>query len=138
MKSLTLPENVLLDPVDVVDLYERGYTSVHDHSTGYARLNTGEYLHRVLMDPPDGMVVDHINSDTRDNRRHNLQVCTQQVNAMKKDIKTPSGVRGVSWYPTTQKWVARITIAQRRTHLGYFDEFEDAVVARKQAERDMI
>ena len=38
-------------------------------------------MHRFLMNPLKGMVVDHINGITLDNRRKNLRVCTYQENA---------------------------------------------------------
>jgi hypothetical protein len=37
-------------------------------------------MHRLLMSPPDGFVVHHINNNGLDNRRCNLQVTTQRVN----------------------------------------------------------
>lgn len=37
-------------------------------------------LHREIMNCPDGMVVDHLNGNSLDNRRRNLQVVTQSEN----------------------------------------------------------
>ena len=35
------------------------------------------YIHRYIMNAPEGMVVDHINGDKLDNRKCNLRICTQ-------------------------------------------------------------
>ena len=45
-----------------------------------------------------------------------------------------SGVKGVSWYPKYNKWIARINVNKKRISLGYFENFDDAVKARKEAE----
>lgn len=60
-------------------------------------------LHRYLMNCPDGLVVDHINGDTKDNRISNLRVVTQKENLKNRmdSIKKPSksnnklGIRGL-------------------------------------------
>ena len=51
----------------------------------YVRTNGNEscapcMMHRLIMNPPDDMHVDHINGDTLDNRRENLRVCTHIQN----------------------------------------------------------
>lgn len=45
-----------------------------------------------------------------------------------------SGVRGVHWSKTNNKWVAQITIKRKRKHLGSFADKEEAINARKLAE----
>ena len=79
-------------------------------------------MHRFIMDAPDGMVVDHINHDTLDNRRENLRVCTNSQNMMnsRKYISNTSGYKGVCWVKKSGKWVARISINKKQTVLGYF------------------
>ena len=60
-------------------------------------------LHRYIMSCPDGLVVDHINGDTKDNRISNLRVITQKENLKNRmdSIKKPSksnnklGIRGL-------------------------------------------
>ncbi len=43
-------------------------------------------LHRLVMEPiPDGLVVDHVNRNTLDNRKVNLRVVTQQENTWNVD-----------------------------------------------------
>lgn len=134
---MRIPDEVKIDDSDIKMLSELGYVSMSVHSTKYVRLNTNEYLHRVLMQPSEGMVVDHINGDPTDNRRANLQVCTQSKNCYKKQVKDRGIVRGVCWFPQTSRWVARITIDGKRKHLGYFKEYDAAVAARRDAERKL-
>jgi len=45
-----------------------------------------------------------------------------------------SGVTGVSFKKKLQKWVAQISKNGKVIHLGYFDDFEEAVMCRKEAE----
>lgn len=37
-------------------------------------------LHRIIMDTPEGLVVDHLNHNTIDNRKCNLANVTQEAN----------------------------------------------------------
>jgi len=80
--------------------------------------------------------IDHINHITNDNRWSNLRsVSTSENNrnaCKRRDNK--SGVTGVIWSKSNQRWNAQITIDKNRIHLGSFVEFSDAVNARKNAE----
>lgn len=48
-------------------------------------------LHRYLMNPPVGLVVDHINHNKADNRRENLRVCSYSANG-KNRVVQPKGI----------------------------------------------
>lgn len=95
-------------------------------------------LHRFIMNCPDNMVVDHIGGiDTRyDNRKLNLRIVTQQQNTMNCQISknNTSGVTGVYWHKSAKKWAASIKINRKPIHLGLFEDVNDAIIARKQAE----
>lgn len=86
------------------------------------------YMHRVIMDAPDGMEVDHINHDTLDNRKINLRVCTRGQNRR----------NGHGWGETSQfkgvavikgRWIAQITHkGETQSDHSYVEE-EDAARA---------
>lgn len=106
--------------------------------TGYARSHKCERMHRVLLESEldDGLVVDHINRDKLDNRRKNLRICTQQTNVQNAGMKNTnkSGVTGVFLDKKVHRWRAQISVQGKCIHIGMFDDFEDAVKARKEAE----
>lgn len=86
-------------------------------------------LHRLLMNPPPDMVVDHIDGNGLNNRRSNLRVVTQSQNLMnrRKSRGTSSRFKGVSWDSGRYVWQAKICIKSRTKMLGRFhDEYAAA------------
>lgn len=67
------------------------------------------YMHREITSCPRGMVVDHINGNTLDNRRSNLRICTQKLNTHNSVPWGRSGYRGVSQVKSTKRYRVRIT-----------------------------
>lgn len=78
--------------------------------------------------------VDHINGVKTDNRLCNLRDVDQSENMKNRKIpKTNrSGVSGV--WQEGSRWRATIVVNRQKHHLGFFDKFEQAVFAKKQAE----
>lgn len=64
--------------------------------------NTGKrqrlLMHRVILDAPDGVLVDHINGDGLDNRRSNLRLATHRQNHANRQspIRNKTGYIGVA------------------------------------------
>jgi hypothetical protein len=93
--------------------------------------NGGEVrLHRLIADAPRGMVVDHINGNTQDNRRKNLRVCTQGENCQNRQVKitNPLGAKGVN--KSRGKFVAEVSASGKTYRAGTFSSFEEAIAAR--------
>lgn len=102
-------------------------------------------LHRLVMGANDGDVIDHKNHPRRhehkiDNRKCNLRYATDSQNAMNRHTHSnnTSGVKGVGWKKEFQKWCAYICKDYKQIHLGYFDSFDEAVAARKKAEKELF
>lgn len=79
--------------------------------------------------------VDHINHNRTDNTWDNLRVITRRENMLNKSAykNNKSGVPGVAPYKT-DRFVSTIRKDHKDYHLGIFDNFLDAVCARKSAE----
>lgn len=82
-------------------------------------------------------VIDHINGDKTDNRIVNLRKCTYSQNNMNSKInsRNKSGTTGVSFNKNSGKWQSNIHVGKKNTYLGIFDNINDAIKARKDAEK---
>jgi hypothetical protein len=96
------------------------------------------YLQREIMQPPKGLVVDHKNCDSLDNRRDNLRVVTQAVNMRnrRKRKNTSSRFIGVSFHKKRRHWTVNIRYQNKKLWLGSFHSELDAARAYDQAARE--
>jgi len=90
---------------------------------------------------PEGLIVDHINHDTTDDRIENLRVCSVSQNQQNRLVskgkfsKLPKGV----WFAKhVKRFRAAIKLDGRLIHIGYFDSPEDAKDAYDKAATEMF
>jgi hypothetical protein len=90
-----------------------------------------EWLHRTIMNPKHGIIIDHINCNGLDNRRCNLREASVKQNAhnARTPVNNTSGYKGVSWNIGSNKWQAHIALNNKKRHLGLFTNVEDAAHA---------
>lgn len=147
-------ENKYVFKGDIVECYHKGekifIISAEDYDlvkeqhwylgqNGYIYSSEG-LLHRYIMKPPSGYIVDHINRNKRDNRRENLRLANKSLNAFNSKIykNNKTGVTGVYFRKDTKKWTAEIKVNYRKICLGCYETKEEAINARKKAEQKYI
>ena len=79
---------------------------------------------------------DHIDRNELNNRKSNLRPATVKENSRNGSLRNTntSGIIGVGWYKERNKWYAQITVNYKNLHLGYFENKEDAIRVRLNAE----
>lgn len=96
----------------------------------------GLSLHRFIMGFPKNKLVDHKNHNALDSRKGNLRTCTHTQNMQNRrgaHRTSKSGVRGVYWRESHQRWAAEVRANRKKTFLGYFDSVEEAKAVVEQA-----
>ena len=129
-------EEVARASIDIDDVSKVKEYKWHLDSNGYVMSNKQIRLHRLIMNPSDDKVVDHIDHNRLNNKSSNLRVCSKHQNNMNTSLSrnSTSGVIGVHFNKQRNKWQAHITFNYKYIHLGLFDTLEEAIEARKQAE----
>jgi len=103
------------------------------------RYNKGEfsYLHRFLLEPKQGKVIDHINHNGLDNRRENLRELTHFENLQnrKPQKNNKLGMRGVYYHKSTKRFCVNIKLNSKPIYIGVFKTSEEAEKAAIEARK---
>ena len=88
-------------------------------------------MHRLLMDCPADLLVDHRDGDGLNNQMNNLRVCTNRENTRnrRKNNNTTSRYKGVSWNKISKKWTVTLMKNAKNYFIGNFtNELHAAMV----------
>jgi len=115
--------------------------SINKH--GYRRIIINwksYYAHRVawkIIYGEDPKYIDHIDGCYSNNKISNLRNVSKSGNQRNQPLRSnnSSGVVGVSWDNGKDKWHAYVFAGKcKRVNLGYYENKEEAIAARKAAE----
>lgn len=130
--KLTQGKYALVDDADFEWLNQWKWT--HGHNEAHRNAGGGKWIkmHRLIMDEPEGMVVDHKNNNRLDNRRDNLRICTQQQNTLNSPIRksNKSGYKDIWWDKSREKWFVQIMCKGKKHTVGRFANIKEAIQAR--------
>jgi len=118
----------------------------HKNKRGYIVSSTSEdeedkkqtiRIHRIIMGVNDPNIeVDHIDRNKCNNKKYNLRLVNRRQNEVNKNltINNKSGCQGVYFNIKLNKWHSQIYFNKKKTHLGYYESIDDAIIARLKAE----
>jgi hypothetical protein len=90
------------------------------------------FMQREIIKVGEGLLTDHINHNSLDNRKANLRPATytqSNRNRRKFSGQSNSKYKGVYWKKNINKWVAQIGVNKKVIHLGCFKKEIDAARA---------
>lgn len=138
---LTRGKVAVIDFSDFEKVRDLNWQALRGSKTWYA-VTTVErrqiYMHRLLMSAGKNQLVDHKDGDGLNNRRQeNLRFATNHQNHQNRSYYPvgSSRFKGVYFHKPAKKWVARISLNNKTTHVGIFEDEEDAARAYDSAAR---
>lgn len=134
MKEILLTQGkvALVDDEDYEELNKFKWYANELRKTHYAmRHMKGSHktiilMHRVIMNCPNGMFIDHIDHNGLNNQKSNLRIVTNRQNIQNHNIIKSSKYVGVSLDKYSKKWIASIRINKKTKYIGGFDNELDA------------
>lgn len=123
---------VMVSDCDYEGLMEHNWQAMKDGNI-YTRIDGRiALMHRLIMNAPESLEVDHADGNRLNNQRTNLRLATSSQNKCnrgpRKDNK--SGFKGVSWHSQRECWTARIKQPHGKyLFLGLYDNKEQAALA---------
>jgi len=89
-------------------------------------------MHREIMKPPKGMLVDHIDGDGLNNQRENLRICNKSQNQTNGNSRkgSSSKYKNVYFIKREKRWMVCIKDKGKLKYVGSFKtELEAGIIA---------
>lgn len=123
--KLTQDKETLVDDQDFLWLNQYKW----QYSQGYASTNHKK-MQNLIMNPPRGLYVDHIDGNPLNNQRSNLRLATNQENTTSKKKTTKpkqSKYKGVC--QNRERWLACLHQNGKKINIGTYSTEEEAAIA---------
>lgn len=144
MKKIQLTKGMqaLIDDKELEKVSQYVWRARKGRNSYYATAHMGDWrskkdlhLHNLIMNPPVGFVVDHIDHNGLNCQRENMRICTKEENGKNRSAWGMSKYLGVSQvnHKTCIRWEAKIYNHGKRKYLGSFKSEHEAALAYNNA-----
>jgi hypothetical protein len=144
---LTQGKYAIVDPEDYERLNSHKWYAINCKNTFYAGRNSSVpktkkrlyiKMHNQVINPPKGLILDHINRNGLDNRKANLRPVTCAQNILNRPYvfkrkNSRSKYKGVTWHKAQNKWQVQICYNGKHKTIAYFQNEIDAAKAYDEA-----
>lgn len=92
-------------------------------------------MHRLIMKPDKGMIIDHLDGDALNNQKNNLRICNHSENMRNRKLgkNNTSGYKGVSYQKRDNNWRSYIKFNNKTINIGTYTNPIDAARAYNEA-----
>lgn len=135
MKEIQLSQGkvALVDDEDYERLMQWKWYTVKHRASFYAHSTLEKLkMHRIVMNAPKGVLVDHIDGNGLNNQKKNLRLCTNSQNLINRGLPSNNtiGYKGVSSNGNTGRfWKAEIKKDDKKIYIGNYKTPEEAAKA---------
>lgn len=133
----------IIDEEDFDKVKDYRWRAIFSRRAGryYAGAAKSILMHRLILNAPNGMMVDHIKAypnaelNGLDNRKSNLRLANASQNAAHsvKRITSRSPYKGIWFIKETSRWRSSIRVNYKRIYLGCFAKAKEAAMAYDRA-----
>ncbi len=107
----------------------KGYVKLLKHNKG--QVKTSRLLHRIIVDVPEGLQIDHKDNNKSNNRKSNLRLATNTQNQQNRPVQknNTTGFKGVTEDSKGRikgRWKAKIGYNNRKFVVGRFNTAHEA------------
>lgn len=127
-KTGSIINTVLISPEDEELIKKYKWHNSHGYAAGWVEGKKTRMHHLILGKPTKGMVVDHINRNSLDNRRENLRFATKEQNSQNAEKRKNKQYFGICFSKREQKWKS---FCQRYSLGNYKNPLDAALVYDK-------
>lgn len=134
----------IIDTDDIERVQKYHWRTSHKKNKVYAVTGQNKngqkqiYLHKYILNKevPDGCEIDHINSNSFDNRKSNLRIVTRLENIQNVNVRKESKtqIRGITYHPNWHSYTVDFYFNKKRFYFPHFETLQEAIWCRKTAE----